>query len=92
MLSIEKRCSACKMTGYKRSNHRSCPMNPKNRILLIPQKRTSFVVFTEVQYPAESITNMRVRRESPEDQVVLQEATSLVIPETLIEEATVAEA
>ncbi|OAD80295.1 hypothetical protein PHYBLDRAFT_137847 [Phycomyces blakesleeanus NRRL 1555(-)] len=84
MLSIEKCCSACKMTGHKCSNHRSCPMNRKNCTLLIPQKRTSNVVSTEVEYPAESSrsTNMRVRRESPEDQVVLQEATSPVIPET----------
>ncbi|OAD79009.1 hypothetical protein PHYBLDRAFT_62221 [Phycomyces blakesleeanus NRRL 1555(-)] len=80
------------MTGHKRSNHRSCPMNPKNCTLFISQKRTSNVVSTEVEYPAESTTNMRVRRESPEDQVVLQETTSSVIPETLIEKPTIAEA
>ncbi|KAG2194274.1 hypothetical protein INT47_009684 [Mucor saturninus] len=69
MLSTEKRCASCKLTGHSRRSNAKCPMNPKNTSLFIPQKRTNDAISIEQEYPAESSRSaaLRVRVETPQE-------------------------
>ncbi|OAD71567.1 hypothetical protein PHYBLDRAFT_147308 [Phycomyces blakesleeanus NRRL 1555(-)] len=48
-------CASCKQLGHSRGSNFSCPLNPRHKTLLIPQKRTSDNLSAQEEYQAEKI-------------------------------------
>ncbi|OAD72573.1 hypothetical protein PHYBLDRAFT_169701 [Phycomyces blakesleeanus NRRL 1555(-)] len=66
-------CASCKQLGQSRKSNLSCPLNPRNKTLLIPRKRTSDNLSTQEEYQTESSRAgaSRPRVETVQNPVVL---------------------
>ncbi|KAL0084527.1 hypothetical protein F4703DRAFT_1793895 [Phycomyces blakesleeanus] len=66
-------CASCKQLGHSRRSNLSCPLNPRNKTLLIPQKRTSNNLSTQEEYQTESSRTgaSRARVETVQNPVIL---------------------
>ncbi|OAD66386.1 hypothetical protein PHYBLDRAFT_70846 [Phycomyces blakesleeanus NRRL 1555(-)] len=63
-------CASCKQLGHSRGSNFSCPLNPRHKTLLIPQKRTSDNLSAQEEYQAETGA-LRPRVEAVQSCVVL---------------------
>ncbi|OAD65178.1 hypothetical protein PHYBLDRAFT_153732 [Phycomyces blakesleeanus NRRL 1555(-)] len=63
-------CASCKQLGHSRRSNFSCPLNPRHKTLLIPQKRTSDNLSAQEEYQAETGAS-RPRVEAVQNSVVL---------------------
>ncbi|OAD76913.1 hypothetical protein PHYBLDRAFT_142419 [Phycomyces blakesleeanus NRRL 1555(-)] len=71
MTSAGPVCALCKQLGHSRRSNLSCPLNPRNKTLLIPQKRTSDNLSTQEEYQTESTGASRPRVETVQNPMIL---------------------
>ncbi|OAD81565.1 hypothetical protein PHYBLDRAFT_73457 [Phycomyces blakesleeanus NRRL 1555(-)] len=66
-------CASCKQLGHSRRSNLSFPLNPRNKTLLISQKRTSDNLSTQEEYQTESSRAgaLRPKVETVQNHVVL---------------------
>ncbi|OAD71731.1 hypothetical protein PHYBLDRAFT_170393 [Phycomyces blakesleeanus NRRL 1555(-)] len=73
MTSAGPVCASCKQLGHSRRSNLFCPLNPRNKTLLITRKRTSNNLSTQEEYQTESSRAgaSRPRVETVQNSVVL---------------------